>query len=135
MWASSSELSSAWLEQHCGLKCDKCLVTDLSNKTAPRSCFLLSFSGGAQDEKRLVLKQLPSSEDGEPLPARLTLSRDLGLAREGFYGFFFFFFLCLTVGQRSSTSIWRLCLATWCPRCPTARATCKRGKKKLSWKT
>jgi hypothetical protein len=70
MWASATTLSPTWLLEHCNISCESCTVVDLSNKTAPRSCFKLVFVP-ARDT--LVLKQLPSDEDGEPLPHRLTV--------------------------------------------------------------
>jgi hypothetical protein len=82
MWASSHELSPAWLKEHCGIECERCTVRDISNKTAPRSCFVLTF---VPDRAALVLKQLASSEDGTPLPQRIQLSKGLGLAREGLF--------------------------------------------------
>ncbi len=79
MWASATTLSPAWLAEHCGLKCESCTTRDLSNKTAPRSCFALTL---LPPQPSFVLKQLPSDEAGEPLPQRLALSKNLGLARE-----------------------------------------------------
>jgi hypothetical protein len=86
MWLSSTELDPSWVSKHCNIACDKCVVRDISNASAPRSCFVLQFFPGNES---LVLKQLPSSEDNQPLPHRVQLSVSLGLAREAlFYSHF-----------------------------------------------
>jgi hypothetical protein len=85
MWASSSSISPEWLKEHCSVDCDSCDVVNLSNKTAPRSCFLLQPSLNGARLRTMVLKQLASDESGEPLKERVLLSKQLGLAREGIF--------------------------------------------------
>ncbi len=82
MWASSDKLNPLWLNEH-GIACSSCEVEkDLSNATAPRSCFLLKIDVAPF---RLVLKQLASDASGTPLPDRVALSKRLGLAREAIF--------------------------------------------------
>lgn len=77
MWGSA-----AWLRDR-GIECTSCKVEkDLSNATAPRSCFLLEIDVAPF---HLVLKQLASDENNVPLKTRVSLSKDLGLAREGLF--------------------------------------------------